>query len=40
MCCQKNYSKENKNLLLFSEIIIGIITKIKDMENKAFKKIV
>lgn len=39
MCYQKNkYSKEKNNLPLFSEIMVGITTKIKDIENKAFKK--
>lgn len=39
MCYQKKkYSKEKNNLPLFSEIMVGITTKIKDIENKAFKK--
>lgn len=37
MCYQKKYSKENKNLPLFSKIMVGITIKIKDIENKAFK---
>ena len=38
MCYQKKYSKEKNNLPLFSEIMVGITIKIKDTENKAFKK--
>lgn len=40
MCCQKKYSKENNNLLLFSEIIVGNAVKIKDMENGIFQNCV
>ena len=37
MSYQKKYSKENKNLPLFSKIMVGFTVKIKDIENKAFK---